>query len=97
MRSRRLSRRLAATAGIAAIIGMGGLAACGTEEQAPETTTPATTTTTTTPTTPSTAPPPVEPTEKNITPGGGNKFTPTHVETPAPPTGRRGYSPNGGG
>jgi hypothetical protein len=29
----------------------------------------------------------VSPTEKAIEPGGGNKFTPTHVVTPAPPTG----------
>jgi hypothetical protein len=30
-----------------------------------------------------------------MTPGGPNKFTPTHVEPPAPPTGRRGYLPQG--
>ncbi|WP_166902985.1 hypothetical protein [Mycobacterium sp. DL440] len=94
MRSRRLTRRLAVTAASAAAVGMVGLTACGTGEKAPETTTPTTTTTTTT-TTPS-APPPVEPTEKQVTPGGANKFTPTHVEPAAPPTGRHGLgSPHG--
>ncbi len=88
MRSRRFTRRLAATAASAAIIGMVGLTACGTGEKAPETTTPAPATTTTT-TTPS-APPPVEPTEKKVTPGGANSFSPTHVEPAGPPTGRHG-------
>ncbi|MHC9291365.1 hypothetical protein ACRCUN_02810 [Mycobacterium sp. LTG2003] len=83
MTSRRLPRRLAATAGLAALIAMGGFAvACGTGgEEAPST--PTTTTTTTTTTTA----PSVEPTEKGLNPDGGNKFTPTHIVTPAPPTG----------
>nr|WP_301121864.1 hypothetical protein [Mycolicibacterium fortuitum] len=85
MRSRRSTRRLAAAAASAAIIGMVGLSACGTGEKAPETTTPSTTTTTT----PS-APPPAAPTEKQVAPGGANSFTPTHIEPPAPPTGRHG-------
>ena len=46
MKSRRLVRRLAATAGMGAIIAMGALTACAQEEKAPETTTPTTTTTT---------------------------------------------------
>lgn len=87
MRSRRSTRRLAAAAASAAIIGIVGLSACGTGEKAPETTTPSTTTTTTT--TPS-APPPAAPTEKQVAPGGANSFTPTHIEPPAPPTGRHG-------
>ncbi|CDP84712.1 hypothetical protein BN975_01742 [Mycolicibacterium farcinogenes] len=82
MRSRRSTCRLAAAA---AIIGMVGLSACGTGEKAPETTSPSPTTTTTTTTTP-----PAAPTEKQVTPGGANHFTPTHVEPPAPPTGRHG-------
>lgn len=86
MQSRTPTRRLAAAAATAAIIGMIGLSACGTGEKAPETTTPPTTTTTTTPS----APPPAEPTEKQVAPGGANSFTPTHVEPAAPPTGRHG-------
>jgi len=86
MRSGRLARRLAATAGMGAIIAMGALTACAQEEKAPETTTPTTTTTTTTTTT---APPaggaPVEPTEKapRIEPGP-NPFSPSVVAPPAP-------------
>ncbi|MGW4097708.1 MULTISPECIES: hypothetical protein [unclassified Mycobacterium] len=89
MRSGPSTRRLAVAAASAAIIGMVGLSACGTGEKAPETTSPTPTTTTTTTTTPS-APPPVAPTEKQVTPGGANSFTPTHVEPPGPPTGRHG-------
>jgi hypothetical protein len=37
----------------------------------------------------------VAPTENQMDPTGGNKFTPTHVEPPPPPTGRRGYLPQG--
>jgi len=40
MKSGRLARRLAATAGMGAIIAMGALTACGQGEKAPETTTP---------------------------------------------------------
>jgi hypothetical protein len=83
MKSRRLARRLAATAGMGAIIAMGALTACGQGEKAPETTTPTTTTTTTTSTT--TAPPPQPaPTEKSINPTGGNLFTPPVKAPPAP-------------
>jgi hypothetical protein len=78
------TRRLAATAGMGAIIAMGVLSACGQGEKAPETTTPTTTTTTTTSeATP--APPPPAPTEKSINPTGGNLFTPP-VKAPPPPT-----------
>ena len=83
MSSRRLARRLAATAGLAAIISMGTLTACGQGEKAPETTTPTTTTTTSTTTAPPA--PPVAPTEKSINPTGGNLFTPP-VKAPPPPT-----------
>jgi hypothetical protein len=81
MRSGRLARRLAATAGMGAIIAMGTLTACGQGEKAPETTTPTTTTTSTT-TSPSA--PPVAPTEKSINPTGGNLFTPPVKAPPAP-------------
>lgn len=87
MMSSRKARRLAATAGMGAIIAMGALSACAQEEKAPETTTPTTTTTTTSPTT--TAPPgggaPVEPTEKapRIEPGP-NPFSPSVQAPPAP-------------
>jgi ABC-type glycerol-3-phosphate transport system substrate-binding protein len=71
----RLNRRVAAGLGIAAVISMGALTACGGgESPAPSSTT---TTTTTVPT--------VSPTEKSINPTGGNSFTPP-VKAPPPPT-----------
>jgi hypothetical protein len=82
MKSGRLARRLAATAGMGAIIAMGGLTACGQGEKAPETTTPTTTTTSSTTSAPSA--PPVAPTEKSINPTGGNLFTPPLNAPPAP-------------
>jgi hypothetical protein len=84
MMSSRKARRLAATAGMGALIAMGALTACGEGEKAPETTTPTTTTTTST-TTPAPPAPPVAPTEKSINPTGGNLFTPP-VKAPPPPT-----------
>ena len=77
MKSGRLARRLAATAGMGAIIAMGTLTACGEGEKAPETTAPTTTTT-------STTAPSVAPTEKSINPTGGNLFTPPVKAPPAP-------------
>ena len=77
MMSSRKARRLAATAGMGAIIAMGALTACGEGEKAPETTTPTTTTT-------STTAPSVAPTEKSINPTGGNLFTPPVKAPPAP-------------
>jgi len=82
MKSGRTVRRLAATAGMGAIIAMGALTACGQGEKAPETTTP-TTTTTTSATTSAPAPAPA-PTEKSINPTGGNLFTPPVKAPPAP-------------
>jgi hypothetical protein len=82
MKSGRLARRLAATAGMGAIIAMGGLTACGQGAKAPETTTPTTTTTSSTTSAPSA--PPVAPTEKSINPTGGNLFTPPVKAPPAP-------------
>ena len=79
MKSGRLARRIAATAGMGAIIAMGGLTACGQGEKAPETTSPTTTTTSST-----TSAPPVAPTEKSINPTGGNLFTPPVKAPPAP-------------
>ncbi len=70
-------RRLAVGIGVIAIAAMGTLSACAGEEKKEEPTT-TTTTTTTTP------PPPPTPTEKGLTPGGGNKFTPTVIAPPAP-------------
>jgi hypothetical protein len=81
MMSSRKARRLAATAGMGAIIAMGALTACGQGEKAPETTTPTTTTSTTTP---APSAPPVAPTEKSINPTGGNLFTPPVKAPPAP-------------
>jgi hypothetical protein len=84
MRSGLTARRLAATAGMGAILGMGVLSACAQEEEAPETTTPPTTTTTTTTSPAAPAPPPPAPTEKSINPTGGNLFTPPVKAPPAP-------------
>lgn len=70
------ARRLTAAAVAAATLGLLGLtAACGKNEAPAPTTTTTTTTTTTS----------VSPTEKGISPTGGNKFTPT-VKAPTPQT-----------
>ena len=74
----RRSRDWMALVGGVVLIALGVVtAACSTGNQAPSTTT---TTTTTTP--PSSAP--VSPTEKSISPTGGNLFTPPVVAPPAP-------------
>ena len=85
-------RRLAATAGMGAIIAMGALTACGQGEKAPETTTPTTTTTTSATSAPAPAP---APTEKSINPTGGNLFSPP-VKAPAAPTAIPGNKENTG-
>ncbi len=79
MKSGRLTRRVAASLGIAAIISMGALTACGSEEKEAPSETSTTTTTTTTP--------PPSPTEKapRLDPGGPNPFSPS-VIAPAAPT-----------
>lgn len=80
MDSRLSGRRLAAVAGLSAVIAMGAMtAACAKEQKAPPSTT--TTTTTTTTATSGTGAPPGE---KSINPTGGNLFTPPVVATPAP-------------
>jgi len=72
MTSARLTRHIALFAGGAAIVGMGTLTACSQNaKDAPSTTT--TTTSSVAPT----------PTEKAVTPGGANSFSPT--VNPAPP------------
>ena len=78
MKSGRLTRRVAASLGIAAIISMGALTACGSEEKEAPSETSTTTTTTTTP--------PPSPTEKapRIDPGGPNPFSPSVIAPPAP-------------
>jgi hypothetical protein len=73
--SSRLTRQIALVAGGLAIVGMGTLTACGkSKEKAPESTTSTTTTS---------APAP-SPTEKAVSPGGPNSFTPTVKAPPAP-------------
>ena len=75
MDSRLLGRRVAAIAGLSAIIAMGAItAACAREAPAPEKVTVTKTVT-------ETAAPP---TEKSINPTGGNLFTPPVQATPAP-------------
>ena len=80
MKTGRLTRRVAATLGIAAIISMGALTACGEKTEAPSETSTTTTTTTTTTT------PPPSPTEKapRLDPNGPNPFSPSVIAPPAP-------------
>lgn len=79
-------RRLMAVCGGAALIAMGAIvAACGNGgNQAPPAPTTSTTMTSTTTST-TTTPPPASPTEKGISPTGGNLFSP-QVIAPAAPT-----------
>ena len=81
-----LSRRVAAGLGVAALISMGALTACGGGESSG----PSSTTTTTT-TAPSTS---VSPTEKGLNPTGGNSFSPP-VKAPPAPTGVPGTNHTG--
>lgn len=72
MKTGRLTRQIALFAGGVAIVGMGTLTACSSKEkEAPTTTTPA-----------STSAPSASPTEKAVSPGGANSFSPTVNPTP---------------
>jgi ABC-type glycerol-3-phosphate transport system substrate-binding protein len=84
MTSRCIGRTRMSVAAGAVLIAMGVLAAgCGAGgNQAPTTTTTTTPTTTTTTMLPGGAPP--LPTEKDLSPTGGNLFTPPVKATPAP-------------
>ncbi len=89
METGRLTRRVAASLGIAAIISMGALTACGGQEkQGPSETSTTTTTTTTSP---------ANPTEKapRLDPNGPNPFSPD-VKAPAAPTAVPGNKENTG-
>ena len=86
MDSHLLGRRVAAIAGLSAIIAMGVLSACAREAPAPEKVT-VTKTVTETAATPAPAP-----TEKSINPTGGNLFSPP-VKAPGPPTPAPGNEP----
>jgi hypothetical protein len=89
MSSKRIGRRMLAVAGGVALITLGTTtAACGTSgNQAP----PSTSTTPSTTTTTSSTPPP-SPTEKSVSPTGGNLFTPP-VRAPGAPTVAPGQHP----
>ena len=77
--NRRLTRRVAASVGIAAALSMGVLTACGGGGSGgPSSTTPTTTS--------------VSPTEKSISPTGGNLFTPP-IHAPAAPPVPQGQHP----
>jgi hypothetical protein len=80
----RLTRRVAAGLGVAAFISMGALTACGGSES----TSPSSTTTTTT------TAPSVSPTEKGLSPTGGNSFSPG-IKAPPAPTGVPGTNHTG--
>ncbi|KAA0080539.1 hypothetical protein CIW52_23250 [Mycolicibacterium sp. P9-64] len=83
-----LTRRVAAGLGIAAVVSMGALTACGGGgKESPSSTTPTTTST-------STSAPTVSPTEKSLNPTGGNLFTPP-VKAPPAPTGVPGTNHTG--
>ena len=79
MKTGRLTRRVAASLGIAAIISMGALTACGGQEKEAPSETSTTTTTTTTTTS-------ANPTEKapRLDPNGPNPFSPGVKAPPAP-------------
>ncbi|BBZ26018.1 hypothetical protein MMAD_03130 [Mycolicibacterium madagascariense] len=89
----RYTRRVAAGLGVAAVISMGTLTACGgSGSNGPSST--ETTTTTTATTSASTPAPSVSPTEKNINPSGGNSFSPA-IKAPPAPTGMPGTNHTG--
>ena len=92
MDSRLFGRRVAAIAGLSAIIAMGVLSACAREAPAPEKVTVTKTVTETAAPPPITAPPPLAPNEKVINPTGGNLFSPP-VKAPGPPTPAPGNEP----
>ena len=85
MKTGRSTRRVAASLGIAAIISMGVLTACGGQEKQAPSETSTTTPTTTTTTTPAPAPT-GSPTEKapRLDPNGPNPFSPQIKAPPAP-------------
>ena len=84
MSSKRTRYPVMAVAGGVALIAIGVLTAgcAGNENQPPSTTTTTTTTATTTTPPASTAPP--SPTEKSLSPTGGNVFSPQVLAPPAP-------------
>lgn len=73
-----LTRKFALAAGAVAIVGMGALSACSTETKDK----PAETTAPSSPASQSSNAP--SPTEKAISPGGNNSFSPTVKARPAP-------------
>lgn len=83
MNTDRLTRRVALVIGGGAIIAMGALVGCSSSEKPAPSTTPTTTTS-------------VTPTEKSLTPGGPNSFSPP-VKAPPAPTGEPGTHRNGSG
>jgi hypothetical protein len=85
MKTDRLARRLALVVGGSAIVAMGALTAGCSSNQTPAPTSTTTTTTTS-----------VTPTEKSLTPGGPNSFSPP-VKAPPAPTGEPGTHRNGSG
>jgi hypothetical protein len=85
MKTDRLARRLALVVGGSAIVAMGALTAGCSSSQTPAPTSTTTTTTTS-----------VTPTEKSLTPGGPNSFSPP-VKAPPAPTGEPGTHRNGSG
>ncbi|WP_284225841.1 hypothetical protein [Mycobacterium antarcticum] len=85
MKSSRLGRRLALVAGGSAVVAMAALSAGCSSTESPSPSTSTTTTTTS-----------VTPTEKSLTPGGPNSFSPP-VKAPPAPTGEPGTHRSGSG
>ena len=94
MDSHLLGRRVAAIAGLSAIIALGVLSACAREAPAPEKVTVTKTVTETAAPPAPPAPPqaPPSPGMKSINPTGGNLFSPP-VKAPGPPTPAPGNEP----
>jgi hypothetical protein len=78
----RLARVVAGMAVLAGLVA--SIASCSDNGSNAPSTTQSPTTTTTTTLSPAPAAPPPAPTEKSVSPTGGNKFTPTVHATPAP-------------
>lgn len=93
MKMGHVARRWALGIGGIALVGMGALTACGKDgSETPGSTTPPATSTTV-PSTSGATTTVAPPTEKGMTPGGANSFSPTVTALPAPtalPGNRRG-------
>ena len=84
MKSPSVAARVAAVIGGAALVTMASFVASCSKNESPA---PAPSPSTSTTTSPASSSPSATPTEKGLSPTGGNKFTPTAVAPPAPTMG----------